>query len=690
MRQLPVKIKSLWTNIPADSNFVSGFVNFTDITELGIRSYGNYPLRILNNTFETMSHLPIRNLTISSGRLTDVEPLAFSWFNQLEYLDLSNCTGRLSVADLYPAWYGLQFTQLKWLILSRFSQDGRRPVALNYTFFEDLDFKHLTELKLDHTNIESATTWKFSKHLMELERLSLAYNYLNISQVRKLTNNDVKYLANLNFLDMSFQSPRKASDIPNSIKFTVFLSPNLKTLKMPGSAIWPSYQIHYVTLSLIGSNKLEVLNLHSNAIDFVQKPCTFVEQPNNLTTLAIDFSSNKLTTMEFLQDSIAKGLRLRMMKLNENKLGNELSRPDSLKLFATLPELEILDLSTNEVKKIWSGIFRKQSKMKRLNLSKNFLGIIEFEFSHMTNLLSLDLSGNLITRLDASTCDKLDMLKSNSPRLRMSLQDNPLECSCQSLTFMRWMNDRQNMLRSFQTYTCIYNNTATKFDKFQSILNDLEYQCSLNLAAKISAGLLSLVIIVTGISIVLYQHRWDVRFFCIKFVAKSNAYTELVSCQEMFEFDAFVAYHKSDLQWVLHELFENLDLEGGRMKESNIAGRRYKLCIHDRDFIPGSSIEDNIVRAIETSRKTILVLSKNFVTSGWCEFELQMARMESFNKGRNLIIAVMLEPLEIEKISKSLKLLIRRHTYIEWFGNSENTNNFWEKMRIALGAEEDF
>ena len=125
MRQLPVKIKSLWTNIPADSNFVLGFVNFTDLTELGIRSYGSYPLRILNNTFEMVSHLPIRNLTISAGRLTDVEPLAFSWFNQLEYLDMSNCTGRLSIADLYPAWYGLQFTQLKWLILSSFSQDGK-------------------------------------------------------------------------------------------------------------------------------------------------------------------------------------------------------------------------------------------------------------------------------------------------------------------------------------------------------------------------------------------------------------------------------------------------------------------------------------------------------------------------------------------------------------------------------------
>ena len=166
-----------------------------------------------------------------------------------------------------------------------------------------------------------------------------------------------------------------------------------------------------------------------------------------------------------------------------------------------------------------------------------------------------------------------------------------------------------------------------------------------------------------------------------------NAYVEQEGYQHMFEYDAFVAYHKNDLKWITNELLKNLDEEalGDDLSDQT----RFRLCIHDRDFIPGISIEDNIVRAIENSRKTILVLSKDFLTSGWCDFELQIARMESFDKGRNVIVVVMLEPLPMESMKKSLKLLIQRNTYFEWFKDGMvDKSKFWEKMRVALGSQE--
>ena len=236
----------------------------------------------------------------------------------------------------------------------------------------------------------------------------------------------------------------------------------------------------------------------------------------------------------------------------------------------------------------------------------------------------------------------------------------------------------------------MYNDMKVGFDQIENLLDELDFQCSMNTAVKLSVGLLALVVIITGVSVVLYRHRWDVRFFCIKFVASRNAYVEHQGYRSLFEYDAFVAYHKTDLKWVQHELFKTLDTQGGKDDDGTDQPARFRLCIHDRDFIPGVSIEDNIVRAIENSRKTILVLSQKFLTSGWCEFELQMARMESFDKGRNLIVAVMLEPVEIEKMSKSLRLLIRKNTYIEWFEDPGNRNNFWEKMRFALRADREF
>ena len=91
------------------------------------------------------------------------------------------------------------------------------------------------------------------------------------------------------------------------------------------------------------------------------------------------------------------------------------------------------------------------------------------------------------------------------------------------------------------------------------------------------------------------------------------------------------------------------------------------------------------MKAIESSRKTIVVLSKIFLKSVWCEFELQIARKECVEKGRNLIIAVMLEPLSMEdKMSRSVERLIRKNTYIEWPEDSSKREHFWRKLRSVL------
>ena len=231
------------------------------------------------------------------------------------------------------------------------------------------------------------------------------------------------------------------------------------------------------------------------------------------------------------------------------------------------------------------------------------------------------------------------------------------------------------MFSQFELYTCLFKDSLVRFTDIERIVQNLNFDCSMNIAVKLSTSLLALVIVITGVSVFLYRHRWDVRFFFIKFAAKRNVYIERKIYRRVFEYDAFVSYHNNDVDWVRDELYKNLDEEGGEQNlVDNLA--RFKLCIHARDFTPGIPIEDNIVRAIETSRKTILVLSKHYLTSGWCEFELQMALMESFDKGRNLIIVVMLEPLNIEQMSKSVKLLIRRNTYIEWFENTNNKNQF--------------
>lgn len=71
--------------------------------------------------------------------------------------------------------------------------------------------------------------------------------------------------------------------------------------------------------------------------------------------------------------------------------------------------------------------------------------------------------------------------------------------------------------------------------------------------------------------------------------------------------------------------------------------RRYKLCLNQRDFPPGKPISDSIVECIGTSKKIILVLSKNFVSSPWCQYEVQVALAELHQRRNKLLMPILIE-----------------------------------------------
>ena len=80
------------------------------------------------------------------------------------------------------------------------------------------------------------------------------------------------------------------------------------------------------------------------------------------------------------------------------------------------------------------------------------------------------------------------------------------------------------------------------------------------------------------------------------------------------EFDAFISYSHEDNQWVREELRPRL--------EDN---QSFRLCIHDRDFVVGAAVSDNITSAVKLSRRMVLILSKAFLRSHWCQLEFKQA-----------------------------------------------------------------
>ena len=78
-------------------------------------------------------------------------------------------------------------------------------------------------------------------------------------------------------------------------------------------------------------------------------------------------------------------------------------------------------------------------------------------------------------------------------------------------------------------------------------------------------------------------------------------------------------------------------------------------CIADRDFTPGVSVFKNIVGAIHSSYKVILVLTDHFVSSLWCKYEADQAIMRSLrlnevqdqDSNSSCVIPVLLEECKI-------------------------------------------
>ena len=170
----------------------------------------------------------------------------------------------------------------------------------------------------------------------------------------------------------------------------------------------------------------------------------------------------------------------------------------------------------------------------------------------------------------------------------------------------------------------------------------------------ISLSCTSIFFLSLGFAVLLHQKRWKIRFwlFAVK-VSWRNFVSE--SDPSSYEFDAFVAHHFDDFDWIRQHLMPQLEDE-----------RHMRLCIAERDFKAGTILEEMIAVSILRSRKTILLLTPKFLESHWCDFELTLARNQLFDKGRDVIVAIILKPLPITSINHRLYTILKSKLYLEW------------------------
>ena len=102
------------------------------------------------------------------------------------------------------------------------------------------------------------------------------------------------------------------------------------------------------------------------------------------------------------------------------------------------------------------------------------------------------------------------------------------------------------------------------------------------------------------------------------------------------------------------------------------ASEKYKCLIHTRDWHAGEMIPDQIIHSVESSRRTIIVLSKSYIDSMWTKLEFRAAHKQALqDKTRRVILIVNGSLPDLDSLDDDLRMYIKTNTYLDtkdpWF-----------------------
>lgn len=286
-----------------------------------------------------------------------------------------------------------------------------------------------------------------------------------------------------------------------------------------------------------------------------------------------------------------------------------------------------------------------------LDVSNSGVDDIE-DWEEIAKIPAINIFGNKISSIPPT------FLLINITTEKLSLANNPWDCSCDNKWMSNWFISIANRLT--QKVLCYSpprlrgTNIAQASDE-EFCVDPASEAVKTALAISLST-VVGVFLILLCVCIIVYRLRVKV-YTRWKF----HPFDRDECLGEDMDYDVFLSCSSND------------NLPHGNGIRVQLERHGYRVCYPPRDFLAGDTIQDNICNAIVRSKRTVCLLTEHFLQSAYCMYEFDAAFHHNIvvkRKKRLIVLMALDSPNDLhaddDSQTTALRHYLRQYTYIDF------------------------
>ncbi len=577
----------------------------------------NYLTEIPTNIFQSLNNL--KNLNLSHNYLQLKDGLNFLTFHSApDILDLSYN----QISDFYAVFSYQATFQTRVVHLSGNQIYSIDPFNRKHTYNQGryrLDYQimmRIEEIYLSNCSMDSIDNSVFA-HMSSLLFVDLRYNLL-------------KHVEEFALIHMSHFQPQSQDDAIFDIRYNpIDCSCLMRWLKTISVYDRNSYKINNCTSVQTGqevpfddvplddflcSHDCKLVHCICDTEDHISAhkiTCTNITEIPHNTDTSVRRLYMRNSNIPILDISNHSLLNLNVLEVVNSEV--EFIVKDGI---GKCILMEVIDLSYNKLTTINLILFRSMDKLRELHLDHNNLHEIQLFPGFpghviFKRLKILTLQNNNLTNINHTIIEHFRHRR----HLEATLSDNPWLCvnsTCNGLELKFWLNNRTDLILDWENVTCMdeHNNTVPVGNVDEDVFNcrgnstsdTLKDHYSVSTATFIGVGV-GCAILIIGVGILVIF-----RLFLASWFYKKTGKRPLQIFKkenDNAEYDAVIICYKDEaniIPWIKNTLIKYLEDKW-----------KYNCFLEERNMHGGSHQSDEWPSIIKNSRRTIVLLSANFV-----------------------------------------------------------------------------